>query len=401
MKTSPSILAAILTFGSLTVAPAAIDIRITGAQAFGDAVHRGILHVLTDSGNSFTYAYTGTDINKAQQTIWTGTIALPGGGSDTIYFRTSWNGSTAGIRVVTTNTPIDFLKTTTNQSASGTPSVPNSGAAVESLVADVAAVDTFQNSTIYRTPVLNDIKVGAGAYVFVASKDAPARLSNISTQQAQSLYGVGKLPLALFTGLDADRTTILPQTNQPAYVYATGRDPESGARLVTFIESGIGGNNSVVQYKPVIGSGAQANTIVSHAPYPAVTRNFIYFPEGSDGNTSNGNLATVVLPKSTLATLGGYYISYLPTLDAANAVAAGAHLLAYNGVPYTPENVANGSYSLWAYEHLLYRQGLSTGQNHAIATLLANKILNFDATLLIGSLSVSRPIDGGAITNDY
>ncbi len=401
MKKSNYLLSTLFSLVTLSTAPAAIDIRITGAQAFGDAVHRAILHVLTDTGSSFTYAYTGTDINKAQQSIWTGTIALPTGGTDTIYFRTSWNGSTAGVRVVTTNEQISFLKTTTLQSSAGTPSALNTGAAVESLVADVAAVDTFQNTTVYRTPVLTDLKVGAGAYVFVASKDAPVRFNNISTQQAQALYGVGRLPLAVFTGQDSDRTAVLPATNEPAYVYATGRDPESGARLVTLVETGIGGNANLVQYKPTIGTGALANSIISHVPYPAVTRNGIDFLEGSDGNPSNGNLATVVLPKSTLATLGGYYVSYLPTLDAANAVAAGAHYLAYNGVPYTPENVANGAYSIWAYEHLLYRANLSAVQNYAIANLLGNKLLSTDATLRISSLNVSRPIDGGTITNDY
>ncbi len=202
-------------------------------------------------------------------------------------------------------------------------------------------MDSFQSSTVYTSPTLVDRLVGAGVYVFVASKEATARLNNITTQLAQVLWNVGNLPLALFTNDPSDHTTLVNSawgdhnlpggaSGNPVQVYATGRDYGSGARIVTFIETGIGANANVQQYRPTTSSGVTT----THALYPAVTINGIFFPPGSDGNTSNGNLATTVLDSSTLAGIGGYYISYLPTLDAANAVAAGARLLAYNGVPY-------------------------------------------------------------------
>ncbi len=389
MKFSIPLLAisAVLIFSSNSQAQTVI--RITGAQAFGDAVHRGILHVLQANG-PFTYAYTGTDINKAQQTIWTGSVS----GSPVI-FKTSYNGSTAGIRVVTRSSTVNWLPNSTPQSAGGTTNA--STATPESASADAAAVDTFQSSTVYTSPTLIDRRVGAGAYVFVAGKGAPANLTNITALQAQALYGTGQQPLAFFTGSEADRTTLLPQTNQPAQVFATGRDYESGARLVALIETGIGGQTNIAQYKPVI----SGNFVTSHALYPAVTINGIYFPEGSDGNPSNGNIATGVLTKDTVTNLGGWYVSYLPTLDAFNAVAGGAaRILSYNGVPYSPAAVAEGSYTLWAYEHLLWKNGLTAVQNNGL-NALANQILNVDATVLIGDLKVSRPLDGGVITTDY
>lgn len=64
----------------------------------------------------------------------------------------------------------------------------------------------------------------------------------------------------------------------PVQVYATGRDYGSGARIITFIESGIGADANVQQYRPVISGGVTT----THALYPANTVNGIFFPPGSD-----------------------------------------------------------------------------------------------------------------------
>ena len=388
MNLRKALIASLVALTLTGVASAQTIIRITGAQAFGDAAHRAIKNVLT-AGGAFTYAYTGTDINKAQQSIWTGTVT-----GNAVIFKTSWNGSTAGIRVVTQATPIPFLVNSTAQSSGGTPNAPNTGASIESIAADATTADTFQSSTIYTNPTLVDRLVGAGAYVFVTNVGAPSNFTNITSLQAQALYSNGNLPLAVFTGSASDRTTIPPGFSDPVQIFATGRDPESGARLVTLIETGIGANSYVVQYKPVISGSA----VVSHGLYPATTLNGVPLPAGDDGNPSNGNLATVVLNKTTLAGIGGYYVSYLPTLDAANAVAAGARMLSYNGVPYSPAAVSEGQYSLWAYEHLLYKNGLGVIKTSVLDTL-ATRLHDFDATLLISSLQVSRPVDGGIIVN--
>jgi len=406
------LLAALASLAVATPASADTIVRIGGAQAFGDAVHRAIAHLLGASGAppytlgaGSTYAYTGTDINKAQKSIWT-TTSFPGVAGQVI-IETSFTGSTDGIRVVAQNVPVNFLKLTTPQTQGGSASAQDNAANWDAIPPEAAAVDSFQSSTVYNAPTLVDRLVGAGAYVFVASKEAPPSLNNITTQLAQSLYNVGYLPLALFTNNPADRTNLVHSTwgdanlpgganGNPVQVYATGRDYGSGARVIAFIESGIGGNANVQQYKPVISGGATT----THALYPENTINGIYFPPGSDGNTSNGNLATTVLASNTLAGIGGYYISYLPTLDAANAAAAGARILAYNGVPYSPQAVSEGTYTLWAYEHILYKNGVTTDQRTVLETF-SDQLEDFDATLLISALKVSRPIDGGIITPAY
>ena len=83
-----------------------------------------------------------------------------------------------------------------------------------------------------------------------------------------------------------------------------------------------------------------------------------------------------------------------------HAKAAGAHWLAYNGVNYSPAAVADGSYSLFAFEHIFYRTSATANQQTVLNTI-ANQLLNTDATLLLGSLHVSRPVDGGIITPAY
>ena len=445
MKTTPfnTLLASLLAWAFVSSAHADTTyIRIGGAQAFGDAVHRAIAHLFGAAagtaipyalGSGNVYSYTGTNISKAQSSIWSGTIGgLP------VIIKTSFTGSTDGIRVVVGSVPISFLNDSLLTGAtSGGAQLPATGNAAESAVPDAAAADSFQGSTVFSSPALVDKKVGAGAYVFVASKDAPVSvgtfgqpvtdattaaaspatsyypgLTNITTQQAQALYNVGNLPLAVFTGVASDRTTTYTPTfltaginyPAPAQVFATGRDYGSGARIVTFIEAGIGASTNVVQYKPTI-TGTSPNALTaSQVLYPEVTAaNSPFgfaFPAGSDGNPSNGTLATTVLPSSTFATLGGYYVSYLPSLDAANAKAAGAHWLAYNGVSYSPAAVADGSYSLFAFEHIFYRTSATANQQTVLNTF-ANQLLNTDATLLLSSLHVSRPVDGGIITPAY
>ncbi len=469
-------------------ASAQVLINIGGAQAFGDATHRAIKNKLI-AGGAYTYAYTGTDINKAQKSVWSGTIA-----GQSVIVRTAFTGSTDGIRIVAQNlTPsptggeAGFLSTGyvtgtpgLSQGTLGGTQLATSGTTNQLDVADAAAVDNYQNSTIYRSPQLIDRVVGAGAYVFVASKDAPVAvptqvvalvttngsptatvpntstlsvgqtltananvaagtyisaivngttitlsvnalagdgvtplnttfkayegLSNITQQQAQALWNVGNLPLAVFSGSASDRTRLVTPTFQtagliypaPVQVFATGRDYGSGARVTALIETAIGGETNVRQYRPTVTS----NVVTDQVLYPAVTINGISFPAGADGNTSNGNLATTVLKASTLASIGGYYISYLPTLDAANAVAQGAHLLKYNGVLYTPEAVSEGAYPLWAFEHLLWKASLSNNQK-AVLEAIAQQLKDVDATLLTSALKVTRPVDGGIITNDY
>lgn len=214
---------------------------------------------------------------------------------------------------------------------------------------------------------------------------APAPFSSLSTQLAQALWANGKISLALFTGLSADRTKD---------VWATGRDPGSGTRLTAFAESGIGVNSTVVQYQPTISSGA----VTSHIPWPAGTFNGINYTQGNGGQTSGGNLVTYLT--ATTSAINGYYISYLSVNDAVSAIAGGAKELSWNGSYYSLDGVKEGSYPFWCYEFVAYRPSIATATK-TVADTLANQIITVDAPIKLSEMGVGRASDGGLITPNY
>src|SRR5262249_1599054 len=100
------------------------------------------------------------------------------------------------------------------------------------------------------------------------------------------LYPNGKAPLALFTGLNADET-------KP--VVALGRNPDSGTRLTTFAESGVGALAAVHQYQPQDSASAVVNTtsatITKFFPWPAETINGVPYGAFNSGYSSGGDLS--------------------------------------------------------------------------------------------------------------
>ncbi len=51
-----------------------------------------------------------------------------------------------------------------------------------------------------------------------------------------------------------------------------------------------------------------------------------------------------------------YLVGYLGSADATGIPGtAGCTFLTYNGVPYSPANIQNGSYTFWSFEHMYYR----------------------------------------------
>lgn len=375
MKAPITWLASLLIAGFASHTFAQTVVRITGAQAFRGVTHTAITHILTPG---FTYGYQNAALGFANAAIFTGSVnGVP------VIIKTSWTGSTAGIRAVSQSQFVNFLPNSTLQSTGGT---SGAGTATEGAVPDVAATDSNQSSTIYTNPKLVDKIVGVAPYVWIANNGAPAGLNNITPQLAQALWGNGSTPLALFTGSSSDEGTL---------VFALGRDPDSGARLITLAEAGIGANATVVQYQATITGSA----VTSHRPWPAETVGGVHYVEGNSGYGSFSALANV-MTKTTSAGIGGYYISYFPVPDAATAVSGGAKLLSYNGVPYSLAAVQSGQYTDWGYEHLMYRTSL-TGPAKTVADALANQLLITDATILLSSMRVSRPTDGGLVTALY
>jgi hypothetical protein len=207
----------------------------------------------------------------------------------------------------------------------------------------------------------------------------PAPITNINTQLAQALWSNGTASLAQFTGNAADSGTL---------VYATGRDPDSGTRLTTFAETGIGVDSTVTQYKPTVSGGV----ITALAPYPQQVVNGITFTEGNGGESSGGTLVGYFGNVSNL----GYLISYVSTGDAPTAINAGAQELTYNGVPFSDAAVKDGSYTFWCYQHVMYQQTMATAKKN-LANTMADRITTTYAPIKLTEMNCSRTADGGVV----
>ena len=423
MKRSlPLFATAILALAWTTLAQAETTIRITGSTAYRGPTHTAISRLF--DGGTFTLGYVGTSFTGAAAANFRGKI----GGED-VLIKTSWSGSEAGMQTVSFGAEpltVRFLPTPTVGDTNaelpggvgGTGgknglSNPQSGSNANSPeVPDIAMSDTFQASSAYQGlykgktyPGLQESinsPVGVVPFKFVASKSVPTSVTNITTQLAQNLYTSGYVRLSLFTGVDTDAS----------YVFATGRDPDSGTRLTTLAEIGLGAASEVKQYQPTnandtpvaTANGAVAKNIV----WPASTINTIPVAPFNGGYSSGGNLAlamgndttsmtTYQANGTTVFATGGFFISYMSTGDATTAINNGAKELQYNGVPFSNDNLFNGKYTFWGYEHVYFRPAAVGTLVQTVADALANTLKTTDATVKLNQMKVSRATDGAKV----
>jgi hypothetical protein len=393
MKLKKTLMAGLLALLVAANADAQTVVHLTGSTAFRSATVTAITHILQPG---FTYGYSGTSFTGANQAIFTGTTIS---NNIPVIIKTSWSGTVGGVQTVSQQIPITtWLTNTTPQSTSGTPSAP--AVYDPPAVPEIAMSDGVQANTPYSTPVLIAQNVGVVPFKWVASKGAPAGLTNIDPGKASALWLNGSLPLALFTGLTNDETNL---------VFAIGRDADSGTRKTALSECGLGSFSSVVQYYPTNSSGAvisrsAAGPVTGQKLVPAQTINGIFFDIGQGGYASGGDLA-VAMQQSTAA-IGGYYLTYLGFADAATALNGGAVELTWNGVRYSDAAIQEGQYTFWAFEQLDYRSNYGTvdANGKTVADLLATQIKNVDAVIageLISTMKVTRAVEGGTITPTY
>lgn len=389
MKSLKSLcLAGLLGLAMAGSAAAQTDVYITGSTAFRSQTHNAILNLMPDE----VYAYDKATLSASNFSIFTGTIA-----GNLVRVKCSWTGSTKGIKDTAGSVSIGFLPNVTSPVASGggTPSV--SIASLVNSVPDMNVADSDQSSTLYTGGTyanLVDRKLGVQAFVWIANEGSSANLTNITPNQAQNLYTNGSLPLALFTGLNADHTN---------FVYAFGRDPGSGTRTIAFGETGFGFFSTTVQWQPVPNNGTTPTSVI---PWPADPLADIPFVDGDGGFASGGSVATLMGQTFNIdgnpANCG---VAYVGTSDAATALGLGARVLSYNGQsltvsPLDMTPVKEGKYSFWGYVHMDRRSSLS-GVKLATYTAIADRIQNFEAPVKISDMQVSRTVDGGLISPLY
>ena len=254
MKAIKTLLASLLAFGLVSVAHAQTEVLITGSTAFRANTLNAILNIMSPG---FTYGWVGTGAyNASTYAIVKGTVAATG---QSVIIKTHFSGSEGGNQTVSGSIAIVFLDNSSTTSTGGTSGLPDPTGSGPMEVPDIGMSDTYQSSSFFfgtyfghTYPALNAVNttpglptgqiVGVVQFKWTAGRGIPAGLTNMTAQQARDLYNSGKAALAIWTGLSTDHGTS---------VYAIGRDFDSGTRLTTFAETGIGAKAVVEQVLPI------------------------------------------------------------------------------------------------------------------------------------------------------
>jgi hypothetical protein len=401
MKMIKTALAALTALAFVGAASAQTTIRITGSTAFRAATITAIGNILN---SGYTYGYVGSSVTGANQATFVGTTKT---GSLPVIIKCSWAGSVGGVQTIAQQSPVvtttlPYIAETSPLTATGAVLTSSTATFDSPANADIAMSDTFQSSTAYYGTgytTLTDTVVGVVPFVWTKGKSSDTAVqasldtvTNITPLLARAVL-TGGAPLSMFTGSSAD---------SGVYVYAMGRDEDSGTRLTAFAESGFGIFNSPIQYEGTVTSGA----ITAIAPYRAQTILGISYTTGHSGYASGGTLAGVLnnpVSASARDSLNAKFalIAYFGKNDA-NGVNGGNNNLTYNGVAYSDAAVQEGKYTFWGYEHLTYRNTL-TGNGKTVADQLATQIKTTDAAVsgvLLSTMHVSRSTEGAVITHN-
>jgi len=401
MKMLKIALASLIALAFAGVASAQTTVRITGSTAFRAATVTAIQNLLN---TGYTYGYIGSSVTGANQSTFVGTTKV---GNVSVIIKCSWAGSVGGVQTIAQQSPV---VTTTNPYIAEASALTATGAVLTATSAvldspanaDIAMSDSFQGSTQFFGTGYNtliDTVVGVVPFVWTKGQHSDtavqavlANVTNMTPLAARAIL-TGGAPISLLTGNAADSTI---------YVYPMGRDEDSGTRLVQFAECGFGIFGSPIQYEPTVASGA----ITAIAPYHAQTILGISYPTGHSGYSSGGTLATTlntaVASAARDAFSGKFALIAFFGVNDANGVNGGNNNLTYNGVAYSADNVREGRYTYWGYEHLMYRSTL-TGNAKTVADQLANQIKNTDASVsgvLLSTMHVSRVTEGAVITHN-
>ena len=398
-------LAAVALFASATLASADTEIRITGSTAFRSAVHASLLSGVFSSLDRYSHSGASGGLSGASKATFRGTVT---GITGTTTIRTSWSGSATGIQSVAAQSNVSFLTDATFATVAGENFSQTTSA---NQTAHIAMSDVFQNSTSFQTPVLEDTNVAVVPFVWVVNNSANAennKLTSITSQQARALYTTGSQALSLFTGVAADTRT----------VYVTGRDTGSGTRITALAETKYGFSTPLTHYQITASGGAVTELRIwpTNAVVPSNGGDTL---GGNGGYTSGGTVATALSNSSssgiTIRNAAGtsiytnqsaILVTCIGLSDSATIAAAAVpgKRLAYEGTSFSTiaadgDKVRNGSYTMWGYQHLFNKSGLTTDETTARDALITAIPTNLGtAGISLDSMIVGRGEDGGLVS---
>ncbi|NBV21198.1 MAG: hypothetical protein EBS05_04655 [Proteobacteria bacterium] len=392
-----------------TTAKADFSVYITGSTAFRAAAYASIASLYNTGFNVNASAGTAapfttianaqapnrptadSTFNGANAMTFSGT--MPAFGSQVVTIYCSWTGSVEGIRDVTQGNSLPFLSTAVSQ----TSAFSDAGT---TAVADFAFSDVFQSSTIYKTPTLQTLPCGVVPFVFVKNNGASGNLTNLTHQQAQTLFANGVVSLGQITG----DTTTGTGSDTNKVLTLIGRYNGSGTRAAVFADTGYGALKTSFNYKFAATAGPGSTAIWTNQATPDVG-----YTGGSSIKTDLGNNCSQAVGADGTTAVTGYALGYLGVKDGYGVTgnSAGALMVSYNGQFFSTNAVQNGSYTLWSYEHFYNKSGIAAATLGTLKTNILNAIpanLGADTTIIgipTSAMKVSRSVDGGPIATLY
>ncbi len=346
-------LACLLVVGS----QAQVEIHISGAVSLKDVAFKTFSDLYGSDLESIN-ADNAARPASANKLTFTGQMKSLFG-SQTVTLFINYNGSGAAIQSLVSGAPIPYLATAipgdTNQVVRGT---------------DIGFSVVFQRDYPYQTPVLKDEVYGVTPTIFVKSPQAPASLTNLTSQQYRFIAANGAVPQYVFTG----------NTNDTELIYWIMRDINAAHRIISAKEAGFTG--AALAY--VYSGDAWVLDPVGQPTWPAIL--------------------------TMLASTFGPCLSFVPppeaaTLNPENILSFNGHF-PFRGTFSTVSNdftpVITGQYTCWGYEHIMTSPNpapiVSTFVTALKAGLQTNMVFS-PYSIPLSRMRVGRNATGGVVTS--
>ena len=403
MKSFKNFAAGLLALTVAGAATAQTPVLISGSTAFRKSAVTAIEHILQ---TGYVWGGVGSASTGTSQLIFEGNLISTGAA---VIIETSWTGSEGGIYNLTHSTPPGNAIFINPASVTGL--LTTGGATLSSSVlnasassADIALADTFQASSLYKSPSLADNVIGVIPFLWIGANTNDAGITGVTHQQIKAaLANLAKY--ALWSGTNNPS----PSIDQDA-VHVIGRDEDSGTRVVAFVESTYGAQTAPVQWAPIGTAGNYTGTTF----YPANTVNGVTYPAGHSGYSSGGTLEGILADLTITADAD--IIGYLGLSDAKTGLAVASPTLTpltWEGVQFWNSSTKTsndsliflGQYTFWSYEHLFVRPVPASPSSSQVATdivadLVTNSLTVADAKVSgyhVNQLSVVRATDGSPV----
>jgi len=348
MKLNKTMIAVALGL-SVASLSSAETIYLTGSTAMRSTIYAE----LTNAGTVFQSqpVFTGWG-GKAGGDTYMAFYGILNGGSGNTTINCFWSGSEAGLLAVASNTVTALEPNFMDQSLVQTSSsVDNSAGTPTTLTpepANLCMADNAQSFSRTTVPSLSGTEVGVITFKWVRNPGTWTGTNVTDSQILQALTGqgpgLGGAKQAVFDGNAAD-------TNN--YVYVCGRDTSSGTRVNALGDCGYGILTPVNQIE--LSGGVMQILATSTNRFGVITTNYCGNFGFSSGGTLAGTLGSPTTGSSDLVhtNLTGFsVIAYLGTSDATTATNDGATQLTYDGIPFSTNNIMEGTYSFWGNEYI-------------------------------------------------